>query len=166
MEPRFESVAERKFVGIKSRSSLRQEAEAFLLWRQFMPRRKEIQKIKGAELYALTIYPAVYFERYDPESIFEKWAAVEVEEVNGVPEEMDAIEIPAGLYAVFTYKGPPSEAFKAFEFIFRDWLPRSGCVLDHRPHMAVMGEKYHNTKADSEEEFWIPVTMASGEIRY
>lgn len=142
---------------MRSLSSVQKESQAFLLWQKFMPRKKEIQATKGPELYALTIYPEDYFENFDPVRTFEKWAAVEVVNVGPIPQGMEQLTLVAGLYVVFTYKGSATEAYKAFHFIFQDWLPSSAYRIDHRPHLAVMGENYKNNDPDSEEEFWIPI---------
>ena len=131
--------------------------KTFDLWREFMPRRKEILNSIGSELYSIEVYPVRYFESFDPAKNFEKWAAVEVSDFENVPGEMETLASPEGLYAIFLYKGKPSEAAKFYQNIFGDWLPNSDFVLDARPHFAVMGEKYKNDSEDSEEEIWIPV---------
>ena len=48
------------------------------LWRQFMPRRHGISGRVGEEMYSLQVYPEGYYERFNPATIFEKWALVEV----------------------------------------------------------------------------------------
>ena len=75
---------------------------------------------------------------------------------------MQTLVAPAGLYAVFIHRGPPSEGPKTYQHIFGVWLPQSGYVLDERPHFAVMGAKYKHDAADSEEELWIPVKGRMG----
>lgn len=147
---------EKKLVG-KSRQMSFAQHQPFELWRSFMPRRKEITNAVGAELYSAEVYNASFFDAYHPEKEFRKWALVEVSDFNEVPEGMETIIFPAGLYAVFLYKGLQSEAAKFYEYIFRTWLPASNYVLDHRPHFAVMGDKYKREDPASEEEIWIPV---------
>ena len=44
-----------------------------------------------------------------------------------------------------------------FQYIFTNWLPNSEYELDNRPHFEILGDKYINGSADSEEEIWIPV---------
>jgi AraC family transcriptional regulator len=70
---------------------------------------------------------------------------------------MQSFLLPGGLYAVFHYKGLPSEGAKTFQYIFGTWLPGSEYALDNRPHFEVLGERYNNNSPDSEEEIWIPV---------
>ena len=155
-EPRIEMVAGKKLVGQKIRMSY-SENRTFELWRRFMPRRGEIAAKTGPELYSLEVYDAHFFNDYHPAKEFEKWAAVEVTDFHSVPQEMEALLVPAGLYAVFIYKGPASEGPRTYRYIFENWLPASGYSLDHRPHFAVMGDKYKKEDPSSEEEIFIPL---------
>ncbi len=97
-----------------------------------------------------------YFENFNPHAEFEKWAVVEVVDFNHVPEGMETKVLPAGLYAVFHYKGSSNDG-SVFQYIFGVWLPASQYALDSRPHFEVLGEKYKNGDPDSEEEIWIPI---------
>lgn len=129
------------------------------LWKNFMPRRKEITNAVGTELYSVELYNGTgFFENFNPANEFEKWAAVEVSNFDSLPEGMDTLIIPEGEYAVFHYKGKPSEAQETYRFIYSQWIPGSAYKLDNRPHFALMGEKYKGEDPESEEEFWIPVT--------
>lgn len=131
-----------------------------LLWRGFMPRRKEISNT-GPDLFSIQVYDRVFDgSRFDPHLEFEKWAAVEVPADTAVPEEMETFVLPGGLYAVFLYKGASSAFAPTFQYIFHTWLPASGYVIDHRPHFEVLGAGYKNDHPDSEEEIWIPVKPA------
>jgi AraC family transcriptional regulator len=97
------------------------------------------------------------FENFNPDTLFEKWAAIEVNNFVKIPDRMETYSLPGGLYAVFVYRGPASGGAKAFEYIFRSWLPHSEYSLDNRPHFELLGEKYKNEDPDSEEEIWIPI---------
>jgi AraC family transcriptional regulator len=130
------------------------------LWRGFMPRRKEIQNNIGTELYSMQIYPPLFFENFNPDTAFEKWAVVEVTDFDAIPTEMESVTLPGGLYAVFLYKGAASDGAKTFQYILGAWLPNSGYRLDIRPHFEILGEKYKNEDPDSEEEIWIPIKNA------
>jgi AraC family transcriptional regulator len=156
MEPRIESLIEKKLVGKRIRMSFSNN-KTFELWRNFMPGRKEITNPIGTELYSAEVYSSTYFEKFNPDSEFDKWAAIEVSDYDSVPPEMETITFPAGLYAVFLHKGPASTGPVTYQYIFGTWLPGSDFLLDDRPHFAVMGEKYKSDDPDSEEEIWIPV---------
>ena len=156
MEPGIESIAEKKFAGRRITMSFA-ENRTRELWQGFMPLRREIADAVGMELYSVEVYPADFFDAFDPEAAFEKWAAVEVASFDALPEGLETLTAPAGLYAVFPHRGPASEAIITYTYIFQNWLPASEYRLDDRPHFAVMGEKYKNEDPDSEEEIWIPV---------
>lgn len=156
MEPRIQSIAEKKFAGRRLTMSFA-DNRTRELWQGFMPSRREIAAAVGTELYSIEVYPAHFFNAFDPEAAFEKWAAVEVSSFDALPEGLETLTVPAGLYAVFPHRGPASEAIITYTYIFQTWLPASEYRLDDRPHFAVMGEKYKNEDPDSEEEIWIPV---------
>ncbi|MFC5623479.1 GyrI-like domain-containing protein [Algoriphagus winogradskyi] len=128
------------------------------LWQKFMPRKNEIENKVSEELYSVEVYPSLsYFDQFNPATNFEKWAAVPVSTIDNSPTGLESLIIPAGLYAVFSFKGRDSEAPAMYQHILGNWLPNSKYQLDNRPHFAVMGEKYKNNDPDSEEEFWIPI---------
>lgn len=156
LEARYESIEGKKFVGKRVTMSFAVNKTSNL-WREFMPRKSEIATAVGPELYSIEVYPKAFFERFDPAAAFEKWAAVEVSADEDVPADLETLEVRGGLYAVFIYRGRPSEAAPFYQDIFMNWLPNSDLLLDERPHLAVMGEKYKRDADDSEEEIWIPV---------
>ena len=127
------------------------------LWKSFMPSRREIKNNIGSDLYSVEVYEPLYFNNFNPEKEFDKWAVVEVTDFETVPEDMETLISPRGLYAVFLHKGAASKGPETYQYIFGTWLPASDFLLDNRPHFAVMGEKYKNDDPDSEEEVWIPV---------
>lgn len=156
MTPRIESLPKTTLVGFRTQMSLAQNRTAEL-WRRFMPLRQQI-RAASEDLYSVEVYPSLtFFQQFDPTSEFEKWAAVKVDEVELVHEEMEKLIIPGGQYAVFLYRGKGSEAASTYQYILGEWLPKSPYQLDHRPHFALMGDKYQNESPDSEEELWVPI---------
>ena len=156
MEPEIRTVAEKKLVGKRLSMSFTNNLTQ-QLWQSFMPVKKEITGVMGADLYSLQNYPPGFFTPFNPAATFEKWATVEVAGFKKLPPGLETLILPAGLYAVFIHKGPASEGAGTFQYIFQTWLPASGYELDDRPHFEVMGAKYKNDEQDSEEEVWIPV---------
>jgi AraC family transcriptional regulator len=142
-------------VGIRKKMSLLEDRTSSL-WQSFMPFHKSIPRRIGSELYSLQQYPVDYFDSFQVEKEFEKWAAVAVEEVSAIPDHMETMTIPEGWYVVFQYKGPGGDP-GIFKYIFNQWLPSSEYRLDQRPHFEILGEKYKNGHPDSEEEIWIPI---------
>jgi AraC family transcriptional regulator len=152
MQPRIEIIAKKKLVGYHLSMSLA-DNRTYELWSRFMPRRKEIVNVVSEDLISMQVYE----EAFSPHAGFQKWAVAEVTDFENVPEGMDTFVLPAGMYAVFFYKGTPAGFGKTFEFIFRTWLPDSGYELDERPHFEVLGPRYKNNDPESEEEIWLPV---------
>ena len=155
MNPRITLLSEKKLIGKRMTMSLNKNTTGEL-WRSFMVRRKEILDTIGTDCYSIQVYPPTYFENFNPNTEFEKWATVEVNNFKTVPDEMETLTLPNGLYAVFLYKGSSTDK-SIFEYVFTDWLPKSEYTLDHRPHFEVLGEKYKNDDLNSEEEIWIPI---------
>src|SRR6185436_7275985 len=137
MDPKIITLSEKKLIGKRIITNFR-ENKTYELWRSFMPRRKEIQNNIGAELYSIEIYPPSFFEPFNPDANFEKWAAIEVTDYKTIPDEMATITIPDGLYAIFIHKGTANDAAKTYGYIFTSWLPNSNFLLDNSAHFALM----------------------------
>ena len=156
MLPRIEIFPKKQFVGCRMTMS-RSENKTGVLWRNFMLRRKEIQNTVGIELYSVNVYDTLYFDNFNPDAEFEKWALCEVSMLDSIPQGLESLTIPGGKHAVFIHKGPASKGPETFGNIFRNWLPGSDYELDNRPHFEILGDKYKNDDPGSEEEIWIPV---------
>ena len=158
MKPEIRKIPKTKLVGMKTSMSL-SDNKTGQLWKSFMPNRNKIQNTVGTDLFSLEVYDSPESIRnFTPQTVYEKWAAAPIQGDIPLPEGMESLEIPESLYAVFPYKGRPSEASGFYQYIYGEWLPNSNYMLDDRPHFAIMGEKYLGEHPDSEEEIWIPVT--------
>ena len=156
MEPRLETIPEKKLIGQRKRMSFT-NLQTRALWQGFMPQRKRIANTLNTDLYSLEVYAPGFFDPYHPAAQFDKWAAVEVSGIGPVPEGMEPLLIPGGLYAVFLHKGAASQAARTYNYIFSTWLPASKYAVDDRPHFAIMGSRYKADDPSSEEEVWIPI---------
>ncbi|UZR96141.1 GyrI-like domain-containing protein [Chondrinema litorale] len=156
MQYRIETIQEKKLVGKYLTMSFANNKTGEL-WKSFMPLKNHIHNKVGTEMYSLQSYPANFFVGFNPNAEFEKWALVEVENFNNMPEGLDSFTLKGGMYAVFVYKGYPAEAAPFFQNIFANWLPNSPYTLDIRPHFEILGSKYQNNSPESEEEVWIPI---------
>ena len=155
MNPRIEELTQKKLIGQSLSMSLHQNRTA-QLWGKFAPRIREIQNRTSDDKISLQVYPPLYYQKFNPSKEFEKWAAVEVNDLEHIPNEMKSFLLEKGLYAVFDYKGSSNDS-SIFEYIFYEWMPNSKYVVDERPHFEVLGSKYKNNDPDSEEEIWIPI---------
>ena len=151
MNPKIVTIQEKKLIGMKSHVLRHQIESIIALWKQFMPRKKEIQNCVNNELIALQEYDSFG----DFNKPFDIWACAEVSEVENIPEGMISFTIPSGMYAVFLHKG--MDAGATYQRIMTEWLPSSGYKIDDRPHFQIMGSKYKNGSPDSEEDFYVPI---------
>jgi AraC family transcriptional regulator len=157
MHPRIETLAEKKLVGKRMKMSLSDDKTGEL-WKSFMQRRKEIKNNLTTGLFSMQVYDkSLNFENFKKDTVFEKWAAVEVSDFNNVPTDMEPFTLTGGLYAVFLHRGAVKTGPATFAHIFGTWLPNSEYSLDTRPHFEILGEKYKNEDPDSEEDIWIPI---------
>lgn len=155
MKPSIEILAEKKLIGSKCSMSF-ENYNITELWKNFMPRRKEIKSAISPKLISMAIYKPSHFIDFKPANEFEKWATVEVINFENVPDDLETFILPGGLYAVFKYKGLNTDN-SIYHFIFNSWLPTSGYALDDRPHFEILGEKYKNNDPSSEELICIPI---------
>lgn len=156
-EPKLVDLGEIKLVGRRIRTSLA-ENKTRELWQSFRSRIAEINNVIVGGFYSVQVYDDnLNFEQFTPNTEFEKWAAVEVSDLDGIPGGMEPL-IVSGKYAVFVHKGTPADFFRTTSpYIFRTWLPNSGFELDQRPQFEIMREGYDPTDPESEEEVWIPI---------
>lgn len=155
MEPRIENCPEKKLVGKRSLMSFA-DYRVSDLWRSFMPRLGEVANRTSDDMISMTLYSSGHFAGFDPTNEFEKWAAVEVSDLDEIPDGLETLVLPEGLYAVFHHKGSNTDN-TVYNYIFGTWLPRSKYELDDRPHFEILGEKYKNNDPSSEEEIWVPI---------
>ena len=153
--PRIVYIEPKKLIGISMKMSLVNN-KTQVLWKTFMPRRREINNRLNDAFISLQVYDDLYFNSFDPARNFIKWAAVEVSSAINIPNGLSTYLIPEGEYAVFDYKGIPGNP-AIFQQIYGEWLLASEYDLDLRPHFEVLGPDYKPGSPESEEEIWIPV---------
>ena len=156
-EPEIINLPAQYFCGLKVSMSFANNQTGDL-WSAFMPGRKALRALTN-NLYSIEVYPSNFFDHFDPHRDFEKWAAVEVTDGYVCLPSFQKLVAPGGFYAKFRYKGLAANGVEFYNYVFREWLPPSAYMLDHRPHFAIMGEKYRNNDANSEEDILIPVAI-------
>ena len=92
----------------------------------------------------------------DEKTEFIKWEAVAIHEV-GVVQQSMKMELLIGNNAVFKHKGKPEAFRKTFDYIFNEWLPKSGYALDDQAHFEKVPEGNEPMSDESTEEIWIPI---------
>lgn len=158
-EPDIREIEEKILLGMSHETSLARN-DASILWKQFMQKRNTIKNQLNSDLYSVQIYePGFQMKDFTPTTKFIRWAAIEVSDINNIPDEMEELHLQGGLYAVFIHKGGVATFHETWKYIFLEWLPDSGYVLDQREHFEILGNKYlGNTNPESEEEIWVPVS--------
>ena len=97
-QPKVLNVTPKKIVGLRIETSLNRN-ETVRLWRTFMPRINEIKHQVEGRLYSMEIFdPNLDFKDFTPETLFFKWAAVEVEKIQDIPKGMSSHLMIGGLY--------------------------------------------------------------------
>lgn len=157
MTPKIKTIPAKKLIGMRLTMSLA-ENKTYKLWSTFMPRRFDIKNTVSKELYEIQNYDEqISFKQFTPQTVFEKWASIEVSDLSVIPEGMEQHTIKGGKYAVFIHKGTTEMFFKTSQYIFGSWLPSSGYELDNRAHFQVLYENHNPNDPNNEEEVWIPI---------
>ncbi|APQ18328.1 GyrI-like domain-containing protein [Maribacter hydrothermalis] len=156
MTPRIIDLQTKNLLGLSQQMSL-VDNRTFELWKNFRARSKEVSKRLSDDFISLQEYPKDYFKEFSPVKKYVKWACVEVENFDSIPEGLNRLVLEGGLYAVFNYQGTSKNAQAFFQYIYGEWIPNSDYNLDDRPHFEVLGAKYKNDDPNSEEEVWIPI---------
>jgi len=136
LEVRFEELPETTLVGKSIRMSLANN-RTFELWQSFMTDKSAIENAIGTALYSIQVYDKpLNFEKFNLNTEFTKWAAIEVEDPINIPNGFSSYMLKKGLYAVFIYKGTADEFPKAFQYILGQWLPQSEYELDSKKKLS------------------------------
>ena len=159
IDPKIIRIEPKIMVGLSITTNQKSPEHTQQLWRSFMPHISKISHKKDQNLYSIQLYPShIDFSLFNPDTTFQKWAAVEVEAVDVVPEGMKTLQITSGDYAIFIHHGPAINFPKTAQYIFGMWLPNSIYDFDARPQFEIMGPNYKGPEdADSQEEVWIPI---------
>ena len=155
IQPEIKIIPAKKLVGLSMDMSLVDD-KTFQLFSTFMPRRKEIVGANDKAVLDLKIYPEGYFQHFNPARRFTKWALVEVDALEHIPDGLALFHLSGGRYAVFAQRRA-SQSNRIFEYIFSEWLPGSEFVLDNRPHFDILSAGPKRNDPDAEEEIWIPI---------
>ena len=84
LQPKIEIINKKTFIGMSQEMSIAQN-KTYQLFRQFMPRKKEVMNPKNKDVFDLIIYPKGYFLAFNPTSLFTKWVLVEVASIDEIP---------------------------------------------------------------------------------
>ncbi len=158
MKPKIIELEKKKLIGISVKTSLAQN-NIPQLWNTFMPRIEEITNNIDSGCYEIHPFDSEFkMENFTESMEFEKWAAVEVDNLENIPDGLKATTIEGGKYAVFEHKGLMSNIQFSFDYAYGTWLPNSGFELDKRADFEVYGKQYYGPEnPESITELWIPI---------
>ncbi len=156
MEPKIAKMETKYLIGMHMVMSISNNKTPEL-WQKFMPRRKEVKNRLNSEYISMQVFEKNMENRFAPETVFEKWAVVEVSEIEDIPEGMEKYKLSGGEYAVFIHKGPATTFPKTMQYIFGTWFPESKYEFDDRENFEVLTENYNPMDPEASEEVWIPI---------
>ena len=84
-------------------------------------------------------------------------AGIEVVRRGAVPEGMRRMTVPAATYAMFTHRGYTKDLNATIDYIYGNWLLRSGRRHTHGPDLELYGADYAADSKDSIIRYAIPV---------
>jgi len=157
-EPQIAEISTMRLVGFSLEMS-RFNDKTSELWRTFLNRRDEVMNRSTQDSVSMQIYPNGPEQIADPAASFTKWAVVEVDSFENVPEGMDTYTLRSGTYAVFEHNGPATDQSTVMH-IYTEWLPNSDKYeLDNREHFEVLPPGYNALDPNAHEQFWIPIKL-------
>lgn len=156
MEPNIADKPAIKAVGLAGEFSPETQPEIPALWRRFWARHKEIAAAVEGHTFGLCIGVD------NGEDTFTYAAALEVENLDNVPDGMQAFDLPPQTYAIFTVplagKEPiGTEIGRAFRFIWNTWLPKSGYTFARAPEIEYYDRRFNADTLSGEIDLYIPV---------
>ena len=88
---------------------------------------------------------------------FTYMAAVEVSTLEQIPENMIGREIPRAKYAIFTARGPVTQAVQDMtRYIYGEWVSKSEYSLAESPDFELYDERF-NDSDDCEVDIYVPI---------
>ncbi len=154
MEPVIKDFPEIKAVGLRYIGK-NENNEIPEMWDEFMQRTKEIKNLKK-EGYAFGVCSPM--SKNTLENGFEYTACLEVNDFDGIPDKMAMVDIPAGKYAVHTYKGKISNIKDIYDYIFGTWRKETKLTVDNdRSDFELYDDRFKGEAHDSEVDIYIPI---------
>ena len=158
LEPEIYSQNKMRLVGLKTcffnvdseKNNIGEKLPA--LWHDFLERIDEIKNIvTGSPCYG------VVRQVKDSTDLLEYYAAIEVEDIENIPEGMMSLTIPLSDYAKFTHKGYAKQIDGTVNYIYSSWLLKSGKNHTSGPDLEVYDHEYDSVSENSVMYYAIPV---------
>ncbi|MFC1819755.1 GyrI-like domain-containing protein [Thermodesulfobacteriota bacterium] len=125
------------------------------LWDRFIPRIHEIKNHINRELSYGICYPT---EDESQNGEFEYIAAVEVGDLDEIPDGMVMRTVPTQKYAVFVHKGPADKIKETYGVIYGTLLPKLGYDFAKAPDFEYYDDRFdEDNQETSELDIYIPI---------
>ncbi len=147
-EPRFVTGKPLLFAGFGGHFSVDNTAGIPLLWQKIVPHFGHIPGQIGHAAYGVS-------HNCDDQGAFDYLAGVEVSSFSDLPQEFERLRVPEQHYAVFEYAGHITGIKQAFEFIWREWLPKSGREPALGATLERMDERFNGATGNGVVEIWL-----------
>ncbi|WP_452221058.1 GyrI-like domain-containing protein [Lacinutrix salivirga] len=158
ISPEIKTINEKKLVGHSLKMSLVNN-KTFELFSGFMPHRVHIKNTVSDCILEVLEYDDLYFENFNPNNTFQKWATVEVSKFEDIPQGMKTFTLKKCLYAVFKYVGT-SKGFGVFmSTVYTQWLPQSKYTLNNTLHFNELNTRYKPNDSNAEELVYLPIKL-------
>jgi len=90
----------------------------------------------------------------DSQGRFNYIACAEVDNFNDIPEFMQTVVVPEGMYLVYTYRGAIKDLGEFYNDIFAKFIPASGHEIDNRPQLELYDERFIG---NGEFDIYVPI---------
>lgn len=128
-----------------------------LLWKSFMPHRNITGRVEDFVYSVSELLPGSDWINFRPDTRHRKWACVEIEHRDLVPENMQLLILPASNYFVFDYSGTPQEFGNVWMYLLREYFPKEKLQIDNRFQFEIIDEKLKNGMPGFFEKIFIPI---------
>ncbi len=126
------------------------------LWERFVPRLPDIaNKTTGFACYGVCFHPPG--SPQEAPSDFFYMAAVSVNDLRAIPDDMVGKTIPAARYAVFTHRGGLKTFHDTIRWIWCTWLPGSGLRAAATPDFELYDERFDPSSDSGEIDVYVPL---------
>lgn len=123
------------------------------LFKKFIPLIPSIENRISQSIFDIHMWPQeILTVGITPYLEFTKWAAIMVNKGTNVIDPLSIITLPGGLYASFEHVGSSQNIKETMNHFFNHWLPGSDYILDNRPHIYEMDDRYKGPHNDNSIE--------------
>jgi len=157
MEPRIVTKPAFKAVGLAEEFALNKTEGVSALWQRFAERFQEIRTPVGEHCLGLCLG--------GQDDGFTYVAALEVADLDELPQGMVGHRVAGQTYAVFTVKLSKEEPVgtqmtRAYRQIWNNWLPKSGHIFAEAPDFELYDDRFDPATETGEVDIYIPVCEA------